>query len=906
MPNTNDNAVIPIEHSADTCEGKVALDYSSDDTFEYTLDTAYSLESSLSSLNLLSSSPESLLPSNTQVASAAYHYEEDESSSNNPSNENKDGYDWQIQAGTITLQFYTELAPFGRNRPLPELVGRNDIYLDGLASQFEGIRWVINGHGRKQSNQFELPELTLITPADLRWPFVTNIDRDYHLEKDFKLGLIKPLQNGQKWKFYHKDEMINDIELSPWQGFSEFKKFSKRLLTDEQLWSNIDNETGLFLNRDPHAILIVKCGIDRYLAKQGNQITSYLESIIENNDTIPLGDVPLLFMSPRLGKIKVLSPTKLSEVSSIVSKVDSEPSLLCASCNALKQSDRLIAVDTNASTVPVSVISREYDKRLLDYSRLLDHFIKHDANLAHKAAIRLHGEMSQHIEHGPLIKNQATYDFEMLIRNLLLDEHSEKIQFEFKNNDCHLSSTEFNLSLTQVLQAMNWHFIDAQSFSNNYEQYVFFNSTFKPRTIKCQRIFDKVDFELPSHVHSQLTFGEMIALNIYTQESTCSGVGKSLYAPLNHLLWSNETELDKYRDNPNELKDLLIHACFVASAINHADRTQRKFAYRVEGSLPDHVFQARKQAAIDKRPYYEGGFISTSGSSQCAMDAKGGELLTHQTIFHDVTGIDLRWLSYYGLKEDEILIPPGPIQYDHLSTRDYLSVSIAHPVLTPMGLNENETLKGVGHFDECCYFEFHGMLNLVYADLETPEKQLVAQFLQGYHPLLLQCFTYSQSDHVKSRLFYDILSKALFQLETSSLPDPLIHFRKGLKSFIEYNPIFAALDTEYFEQALCDANSIDTVREVVEDQFIKAMNSRCGGRWIYDAQGFVYTNDELREILRTIEYNSIKDMQQCAIYDRIPSNIRNALHRVLDNAPQPGATPSEDESRVLRLRSHSF
>ncbi len=129
-----------------------------------------------------------------------------------------------------------------------------------VATQLIPMNLVINGHGGKTDNFFDVGNNVLMTPGDLNEPYITSVDSNYNLEKDFLNGQIKPIEGGE-WNVYaknsNKGNLVPDVKISPWNS-NELTFFSQNLLTKPNLWSDVDNKQGLYIDRDPNCILVIR------------------------------------------------------------------------------------------------------------------------------------------------------------------------------------------------------------------------------------------------------------------------------------------------------------------------------------------------------------------------------------------------------------------------------------------------------------------------------------------------------------------------------------------------------------------------------------------------------------------------------------------------------------------------
>ncbi len=209
---------------------------------------------------------------------------------------------------------------------------------------------VINGHGAKTSKTFLLNGHTVITPESLTTPYVFSVKPDFNVENSLRSGQLYPVLNGH-WHRYQPGVEIPEVLLAPWKE-NEAQEFSKRLLTDQSLWSKIDNTMGLLTQRDPNACLVVrlKSGTKNYT---GKELVDYCEKLKSNS---PVNGTPIAFMSPRLGKIKILKPTSLSEILEAQKQQYGVEIIMLATCNADGLKSKSVHLETAQPPKPISSV----------------------------------------------------------------------------------------------------------------------------------------------------------------------------------------------------------------------------------------------------------------------------------------------------------------------------------------------------------------------------------------------------------------------------------------------------------------------------------------------------------------------------------------------------------------------
>ncbi len=221
-----------------------------------------------------------------------------------------------------------------------------------VATQLIPMNLVINGHGGKTDNFFDVGNNVLMTPGDLNEPYITSVDSNYNLEKDFLNGQIKPIEGGE-WNVYaknsNKGNLVPDVKISPWNS-NELTFFSQNLLTKPNLWSDVDNKQGLYIDRDPNCILVIRSKNNEYKYLKGQQIKDYLQANQKDGTAV-------FFLAPQVGKIKILNNTSLSEIIGCLKDLNIEnKNIICATCNNKLSNDKNIKIDHTGKNLSVSEI----------------------------------------------------------------------------------------------------------------------------------------------------------------------------------------------------------------------------------------------------------------------------------------------------------------------------------------------------------------------------------------------------------------------------------------------------------------------------------------------------------------------------------------------------------------------
>ena len=100
----------------------------------------------------------------------------------------------------------------------------------------------------------------------------------------------------------------------------ELINFSVRI-ANKNLWSEIDNGTTPYLDRDPGAILVLKHGDNSYSYPKGDQAKKIFAAIRDGSYNERDSGKPIFFYAPKVAKIKVLGETSLSEIMTQLEKI---------------------------------------------------------------------------------------------------------------------------------------------------------------------------------------------------------------------------------------------------------------------------------------------------------------------------------------------------------------------------------------------------------------------------------------------------------------------------------------------------------------------------------------------------------------------------------------------------------
>lgn len=109
------------------------------------------------------------------------------------------------------------------------------------------------------------------------------------------------------------------------------------------------------MNRDQDATLVVKKQ-GSYLHLDSTQTKTVLDKIINNNYDFAHEGTPLFFYAPKVGKIKILSTTTLSEVLDQVNEIAGSKVVVLATCNATSGADPIISYNDKGPEQPLTAL----------------------------------------------------------------------------------------------------------------------------------------------------------------------------------------------------------------------------------------------------------------------------------------------------------------------------------------------------------------------------------------------------------------------------------------------------------------------------------------------------------------------------------------------------------------------
>lgn len=201
---------------------------------------------------------------------------------------------------------------------------------------------VINGHGAKTDRSIEMDGHDVYTPGSLNEAYVFQVPHNFDLENDFRQGNVYPVKDSQ-WQHYTHSSP--DVDIKPWK-INEASIFIQKLLSENSLWSNIDNERGNLLQRDPNASILIKDGGELKILK-GQALLKYCQSYSQD-DSIE----PIVFMTPKLGKVKVLNPTTMGEIlDGYKLAYQSRQTFMLATCNSAGPGSKSIKLESDKPAI---------------------------------------------------------------------------------------------------------------------------------------------------------------------------------------------------------------------------------------------------------------------------------------------------------------------------------------------------------------------------------------------------------------------------------------------------------------------------------------------------------------------------------------------------------------------------
>jgi len=477
---------------------------------------------------------------------------------------------------------------------------------------------VINGHGAKTNHSFNINGHTLLTPGNLNTPYVFAIDPNYDIEKDFQQYKVKNVKNGH-WTFYDQSisPKVNDVSIAPWQQ-NELKSFAHNILTNPSYWANIDNHHQYYLLKDPNAVLVIKHG--NHFFHLNTQETKTFLTKVENGTYSKMTDgTPLFFYADKIGKVKILGHTSLSEVLDQIDQVAGPKLIMLATCNAAQQ-NKIISYDTHSSSQDVVKLAKAQGVDLQHGMPNHDHPMAIDAGYSkylkgnletdfqNKLTLKNHSEEAfnkQNFTYGPLNKSLFTQGLELLTKCVLKDAksiefYSTKNQFTGRT-DYHAKIADMDINVSELMKKANFSHIQ---FDQNY-----------------------------------MSNAEKSAISDYTG---------SAYYKINNFLWGKEVW-------NADLSGIFVKSMQIASGLNKImpDTDYHSFTYRGDkpsySDICDRIELIKQGGGISESE----AFFSTSLDRETATWFSGDAVI----YFEDRYGKKVSGLSHFPGEQEYLLEP---------------------------------------------------------------------------------------------------------------------------------------------------------------------------------------------------------------------------------------------------------
>lgn len=301
--------------------------------------------------------------------------------------------------------------------------------------------------------------------------------------------------------------------------------------------------------------------------------------------------------------------------------------------------ERLLAPD-DTSTLPKD----DFDSVFIKYS---DKDAEFDA-LVEKANVQ------NPLMYGPLEKTTSTYDFELIIKQLL---RGEKPLFINENNVWHIEIGNSRFNYSELLQKVNFQHLvlDNQDLALYEENHVHF-------IIRAWYRFNP--FKTASHLHS----AHRAVINSYSLNA---------HYEINTLF---DKSLDmNLAQGVNNYIHRLLKASVLMSALNQYNpyRKSPKYTIRTESIFSQQLHEARIALTHHYGVSYIHRFNSTS--EKLNTDFLGNTKI----IFRNPIGTNISALSSYPT-ENEFLIPPTQIRWLKVFKKNKTTYFLAQIVDSPM------------------------------------------------------------------------------------------------------------------------------------------------------------------------------------------------------------------------------
>ncbi len=318
--------------------------------------------------------------------------------------------------------------------------------------------------------------------------------------------------------------------------------------------------------------------------------------------------------------------------------------------------------------------------------KLHDHFV--EGNVSDLFG-NLEDSLSKLTE-GPQVKTQATYDYEYILKNILL---KKKVVFSVKDDEYWVeleNGKKFNVSeMLRNFEAT--HLGVGEEYHSGYVDFLKNSAVKKPQKDPdftsygedmwaTEEYFNKRD---EAKELDNLSYAEKCAINIYTQD---------YYETMNEILRGNifiKPDSDTFQ---NEMIEVMLHNAFSASGLNKVGNVEVDNAFRVDKNLPQELVK-EKIKSIDKKKAVvsDKGFVSSSKDGPIPIAGQENPLFAGNmrkgmvfTVYGKLIGKNISALSSLS-KEREILIPPNTqLKYKKHEEEDGAHYFYADVVRTPV------------------------------------------------------------------------------------------------------------------------------------------------------------------------------------------------------------------------------
>ncbi|QRN04081.1 NAD-dependent ubiquitin ligase [Legionella sp. MW5194] len=266
------------------------------------------------------------------------------------------------------------------------------------------------------------------------------------------------------------------------------------------------------------------------------------------------------------------------------------------------------------------------------------------------------------LKKGPRLKSEVTRDLEKVIHLFLHPEQKAQCRFNsYGELEVAFNDRVFNLTHLLLHQPDFEHLAFTEQVSSHYETFIK-TAVHIPSLKGDPRLPKKEDYLAAdkNNLYSQLTYGEKLAITLYTS---------NFYEEINGFLRSQGRD-PRLKNLPQdrltqEVKEIILATCLAAHGLTRlqlpddSDDNSLQTLYRAESShkMPTTVWQQRHETIKTHKPLRQEGFISTS-EDIAAMKVSGTDTLLKITQPRQGIGKKVKDLSYKA-DEQEILLPAG-------------------------------------------------------------------------------------------------------------------------------------------------------------------------------------------------------------------------------------------------------